>query len=98
MKKFLIIISVVMFFYTITAADATYVYENKDGEYSTDVDKFIPQSGVKIKTSKLANMMENGTRNAMDGTQSQTRASMQVQRRNPSNQSNQVRKRSYKWF
>ena len=42
-----------MFFYTITAADATYVYENKDGEYSTDVDKFIPQSGVKIKTSKL---------------------------------------------
>ncbi len=94
MKKLLLFL--IIAFLTVLSANATYVYENKNGEYSTDVDKFIPQSGVKVKTSKLADMMENGTRNAMEGNNGQS--SMQSNQMQNNRRNNQTRKRTYKWF
>lgn len=82
--------------------NAAYVYENKDGAYQTDVDKFIPQSGVKVKTSKLADMMENSTRNAMEGNNTnRERKPQQVEQQNGGLlrvNSNNPNRRSYKWF
>ena len=91
---------VVLFSFSL-CAEATYVYENKDGEYQTNVDKFIPQSGVKVKNSKLADMMENSTRNAMEGNKgNKSRNVSEYQRQQPKfkvNENNPNRK-SYKWF
>ncbi|MCD7878362.1 MAG: hypothetical protein LUG16_00330 [Candidatus Gastranaerophilales bacterium] len=35
-------------------------FSDYDGE---NVDKFVPQSGVRVRPSRLAEMMENGTKN-----------------------------------
>ena len=94
MKKLLLLTVIIAI--SVLSANATYVYENKNGEYATDVDKFVPQSGVKVKTSKLADMMENGTRNAMDGNSGQHSSHPRQIQNNRHN--NPVRKRSYKWF
>ncbi len=39
---------------------------DEEGNYTVDVDKYIPSKGVKVKNSRLADMMENGTRKAMN--------------------------------
>ncbi|MBQ9245343.1 hypothetical protein IJ182_03650 [bacterium] len=100
MKNSAILFLTVIFSLTLLGANAAYVYENDNGEYQTDVDKFIPQSGVKVKTSKLADMMENSTRNAMEGNSGRTQHNQQQARKSNfmgQNQSNPNR-RSYKWF
>ena len=91
------LLSVIALFIAIPiSAYAAAVYLNDNGEYSSDVDKFVPQTGVKVKNSQMANWLENSTRNAMDGNKNNYQKKNAVgQSQRYSSQSN---RKSYKWF
>lgn len=55
-----------------TAANAEIAIDD-EGNY-VNVDKFVPSRGVKVKHSQLAEMMENGTRKAMNRNSSKQQA------------------------
>lgn len=79
----------------LTAYSASYYYDDGTASDNPDVNKFVPQSGVKIKESRMAEWMENSTRNAMNGKE-KTSSSKQIhkpQKNTPTNY-----QKSYKWF
>ena len=84
----------------LAANAASYFYDDGSNEDNPNVDKFKPQSGVKIKESGLARMMENATQNAMDsskGKKNTTQSTVQTQQKEQGDTTNSY-KRSYKWF
>ncbi len=52
-----------------------------DGNY-VNVDKFVPSRGVKVKHSQLAEMMENGTRKAMNRNSSNQQVQQEEEKYN----------------
>ncbi len=66
MKKILaLLLPLSILFINSIAANAYYVaVPDKNNENNPNVDVFKPESGVKIKASPLAQMMEDATRNA----------------------------------
>ena len=99
MKKNIFILTILSVLALSLTASAAYVYENDEGDYKADVDKFIPQKGIKVKNSKLADMMENSTRNAMEGNKSVKQNSPQLfQSQTPKVNETNPNRKSYKWF
>ena len=74
----------------ITSATQAYAYNNlyiedtENQNNNPNVDKFVPQSGVKVKPSPLAQMMENAAKNAMGKNNTQTNK-QQNQKKNNNN-------------
>ena len=68
MKKLLIIISMITISISQVYAYNLYVEDTENQNNNQNVDKFVPTSGVKIKPSPLAQMMENATKNATQKT------------------------------
>lgn len=66
MKKALLFLlpSLILFFNGIEAGAYYVNIPDKEQENNPNVDVFKPESGVKIKASPLAQMMEDATRNA----------------------------------
>ncbi len=97
MKNKLLVLSFIALFIAIPfQVNAAAVYLNDNGEYTSDVDKFVPQTGVKVKNSQMANWLENSTKNAMEGNKNNSQRvkyAGQSQRK-----SSQTGRKSYKWF
>ena len=81
---------------TSSAVLARGVYYTDDGDCAVDVDKFVPQTGVKVKNSYLADKLENGTRNMREGKKGKSETQPTVKR--TEEQQNTKFKRTYKWF
>lgn len=83
-------------FTSLAAFSGSYYYDDGTASDNPDVNKFVPQSGVKIKESKMAAWMENSTKNAMNGKKNTSKSNnvhKQQQNRNVN-----TYKKSYKWF
>ncbi len=93
-KKLLLIIFSLIFISSSVMAQSVYI--NDDGDYAVDADKFIPQTGVRVKNSALADKLENSTRNAMEGKKGKSDEPPTV-RRAPQQQNSKFKK-TYKWF
>lgn len=83
-------------FTSLAAFSGSYYYDDGTASDNPDVNKFVPQSGVKIKESKMAAWMENSTKNAMNG-QKNTSKSTNAYRQQKNRNVNTYQK-SYKWF
>ncbi len=67
-----------------------YVEDTENQNNNPNADKFVPTSGVKIKPSPLAQMMENATKNAMNKNNNNSQNQQNEQKKN--NNSN------FRWF
>lgn len=77
-----------LFITSITQAYAynnLYIEDTENQNNNPNVDKFVPQSGVKIKPSPLAQMMENATKNAMGKNNNTQKNKQQNQKKNNNN-------------
>lgn len=63
-KHFKLLSLVILIFSVCILTANAEVWLNEDGDYQTDADKFVSQKKVKVKTSFLADKMENATRKA----------------------------------
>ncbi|MCD7780553.1 MAG: hypothetical protein LUH05_07780, partial [Candidatus Gastranaerophilales bacterium] len=79
-------------------ACAVYYYDDGNNDDNPNVDKFVPTSGVKIKESGLARMMENATRDAMDSSKGNKKSSVQKKTQQTQQENSNSYQRSYKWF
>lgn len=93
--RFLLCIAISAFT-SLSAFSGSYYYDDGSIPDNPDVNKFVPQSGVKIKESKMAAWMENSTRNAMNG-QSNKSQSNNVPKQQRNKNVNTYQK-TYKWF
>ena len=82
---------------SLSAQGAIY-YDDGTNDDNPDIDKFVPTHGVKIKESKLAGMMENATRNAMESSKDKKSSKKSGGTYQKTKQSDDPYKRSYKWF
>lgn len=97
-KKFVINVFtfIIVSSFTSLAAFSGSYYDDGSVSDNPDVNKFVPQSGVKIKESKMAAWMENSTKKAMDGQKKPQKQNYNKQQRNNTNVN--TYKKSYKWF
>ncbi len=89
MKKIVLVLTLLVFCLSANA----YVEEVSTEPY---VDKFKPSTGLKIKESNIASKMENATRNAAYGNNSEEK--QWAKRRTTPRKQNNTGVRSYKWF
>lgn len=75
------------------------IHINDEGDYETDVDKFIPQSRVYVKNSVLADKLENAAQKQLNRNKSKDNSQSKLQSKMPKiNKNNTNYKKSYKWF
>ncbi len=98
MKKLYILFLIIGFICLPLTVQARGIHINAEGDYEADEDTFKPQRTVEFKTSKLADMLENGTRNRMDGVKSPKKQYQFVFGRNNQPNADHPDRRSYKWF
>lgn len=82
MKKSLaVLFSIIVLGVATLPASAYSIYmEDKENQYTgPNVDKFQPTTGVKVKPSGLAQMMENATRNATNKNKNYNNTKQQTQ-------------------
>ena len=87
MKKLLSVLFSVMILGVATlpaSAYSIYVEDKENQHYGPNVDKFQPSTGVKVKPSGLAQMMENSTRKATQKNKNYTQQK-QTQQTQPKN-------------
>jgi len=94
----LLLASIIVCTSSLIASAASYFYDDGSNNDNPNVDKFKPTSGVKIKESGLARMMENATQNAMDSSQGKKSTRNTVRPKQHQNEANNSYQRSYKWF
>lgn len=83
-------------FTTLAGFSGSYYYDDGSLPVNSNADKFVPQSGVKIKESKMADWMENTTQKAMNGEKTpKTKNNTSNQKHNRNTNTYQ---KSYKWF
>ncbi len=99
-NKFLLFTTLMfIMFLSVSSLSVTASYSEDADSIKTD--KFIPSSGVKVKESPLARMMENATKNAMNSSkddESSVSNSSKNSRNNEEKQNYNSGGRSYKWF
>lgn len=66
-------------------AYSIYVEDKENQHYGPNVDKFQPSTGVKIKPSGLAQMMENSTRKATQKNKNYTKPQQTQTQTQPKN-------------
>lgn len=101
MKKYIIfcLFAWVFMLSAINVEAAEPAYINDDGDYETDVDKFIPQSRVYVKNSVLADKLENAAQKQLHKNNSKDNSQSKLQNKMPKIQKNNTNyKKSYKWF
>lgn len=87
-KKLLLLLPLLIAGFSLLPAEAGNYVQLQDNEYSDNpnVDVFKPTSGVKVKTSPLAQMMENATKNATQKNNN-TNSVQKTTQQKPANQS-----------
>jgi hypothetical protein len=87
--------------FNIAPAFSTIYYDNSENTNNPNVDKFVPQSGVKVKNSTPAQWLENTTRKFMEANNIDTMSDLKENNNtNNETQTNRstVYKKTYKWF
>ena len=97
MKK-LLIIFLIGFIFCQSSVFARGIKINDEGDYEADEDTFKPMRTVEFKTSKLADKLENGTRDRMEGRKSPSKQYQFTFGRNMAPNADHPDRRSYKWF
>lgn len=94
--KKIIIFTLLTLFLNLSTHAAVYYYDNNGKKYDPNVDRFVPQQGVKVKESGMAQWMENTTRNAAYSNKSKSRTT--TNRKNIDKKNQGPYTKSYKWF
>ena len=93
MKKFITGIVIITIVFSNALISHALVFVDNEGNYETDVDKYLSQKKVKVNNSTLADKLENTMQRANKGLKEQNNKSNMNKKERNTNY-----RKTYKWF